>query len=162
MQQLQNATSSRASADQCAWGVLTGVPSVMRFLRHEMRRHRQAGLTVPQLRALVFVSHNHEPSVSAMAEYLGLSLPAASRMVELLVKRGLMQRGARPGDRRSVSLSLTRPGKAAFRRALRAAQVALAARLHALPADELSLIGRAMGVLSRAFAPENCRTGAVK
>jgi DNA-binding MarR family transcriptional regulator len=158
MQQLRDATIDGISADACARELLAGVPSIMRFLRSQMRRHRQSGLTVPQFRALVFVSQNGDASLSAMAEQLGLSLPAASRMVELLVQRGLMQRQARPNDRRCVSLSLTRRGGATFRTALRATQVALAERFEALSSRELSQINGAMRILGRLFAPENSHT----
>jgi DNA-binding MarR family transcriptional regulator len=162
MQQLQGQTDSRASCQRCARGLLTGVPSVLRFIRYQMRRHRQAELTVPQFRALVFLNHNEYASLSDMAEDLGLSLPAASRMVELLVKRGWMRRRARSSDRRCVSLSLTGRGKAVFRMARKATQVALSQRLKSLSAGELALVSGAMQVLSRAFAPENCQQEAVK
>ncbi|MBI4578561.1 MAG: MarR family transcriptional regulator, partial [Planctomycetes bacterium] len=90
MQQLRKATVRRASSGQCARHLLATVPVVMRFIRHEMRRHRRGGVTVPQFRALVFVSNHADASLSAMAEHLGLSLPAASRLVQGLVQRGLM------------------------------------------------------------------------
>jgi len=162
MQPLQNRTDSRVSCHRCARGLLTGVPSVMRFIRYQMRRHRQAELTVPQFRSLVFLSHNENASLSDIAEHLGLSLPATSRMVELLVRRGWMRRRARSSDRRCVSLSLTGRGKAVFRMAREATQVALSQRLKTLSAGELALVSGAMQVLSRAFAPENCHAEAVK
>jgi len=162
MQQLQNRTDSRVSCHRCARGLLTGVPSVMRFIRYQMRQHRQAELSVPQFRSLVFLSHNENASLSEMAEHLGLSLPATSRMVEMLVKRGWMRRRARSSDRRCISLSLTGRGRAVFRKALEATQVALRQRLKALSARELSLVSGAMQVLSRAFAPENCQQEALK
>jgi len=129
----------------------------MRFIRTEMRAHRQAPLTVPQFRALVLVRHNHDASLSALAEHLGLSLPAASRMVEGLVQRGLLGRQAQPGDRRRLSLSLTGRGRATCRTALKATQAALARRFGTLAAEDLVLVSRALSVLSRVFAPENCR-----
>jgi DNA-binding MarR family transcriptional regulator len=162
MQQLQNQTDSRVSCHRCARDLLAGVPSVLRFIRHQMRRHRQSELTVPQFRALVFLNHNVNASLSDMADVLGLSLPATSRMVELLVRRGWMRRRARSSDRRCVSLSLTGRGKAVFRMAREATQVALSQRLKTLSAGELALVSGAMQVLSRAFAPENCHAEAVK
>ncbi|MGB9626866.1 MAG: MarR family transcriptional regulator, partial [Phycisphaerae bacterium] len=123
----------------------------MRFLRQQMRRHRRMGLTVPQFRALIFVSHNGDASLTAMADHIGISTPAASRMVELLVRRGLMRRLARPNDRRCVSLSLTPRGKAAFRKALRATQVALARRFEKLSKRELAVVSGAMEILGRLF-----------
>lgn len=127
------------------------MPLIVRFLHAQMRRHPQRGLTVPQFRALVFVSHNQEASLSAMAEHLGLSLPAASRAVNLLVNRGLMERQVRCDDRRSVSLSLSSQGKAVLRRSSRAARRALACQFKALTARDLGTISRAMKALSRAL-----------
>jgi DNA-binding MarR family transcriptional regulator len=157
MQQLQAATDGAVSPDRCARELLSGAPAIMRFLRDEIRSNRQAELTVPHFRALIFITHNANASLSAMAEHLGLSLPATSRMVEVLVKRGLVERRVRRGDRRCVSLSLTGPGRAALQLAFQAAQAALARRFDALSARELSLVSRALGILGRVFATENCR-----
>ena len=156
MQQLRKSTVLRVSSDHCARELLAGVPSVMRFIRHQMRGHRQAELTVAQFRALVFLSHNDAAALSALAEHIGLSLPATSRMVELLVKRGLIERQVRSSDRRCVSLSLTGRGKAIFRTALEATQAVLARRLDDLSAGELSLVSQAMGILSQVFSTESC------
>jgi DNA-binding MarR family transcriptional regulator len=152
MQPLRSESILTASAERCAQQVLAGAPLIMRFIRSEMRGHRQTELSIPQFRALVFVTHRAEASLSALAEHIGLSLPAASRMVEQLVKRGLMERRTRPGDRRCVSLALTRRGKAVFATARRATQAALARRFEALSAQELSVISAALGILDGVFA----------
>ena len=128
----------------------------MRFVRAEMRAHRQALLTVPQFRALVFVSYHEHSSVTALAEHLGLSLPAASRMVEILVQRGFVRRSARAGDRRCVRLSLTRRGAAAFHTAHHATQAALVRRFRALTESDLAVVTRAMAILGRLFAAKDC------
>jgi DNA-binding MarR family transcriptional regulator len=152
----------RESADHCARVLLAGVPCVMRFIRSEMREHRQVGLTVPHFRALVFMNRREDASVSALAEHLGLSLPATSRLVDLLVRRGLVERREASTDRRRVSLGLTRSGSATCRTALNATQTALARRCEALSAEEATVVREAMDVLVRVFAPENCRIEAGK
>ncbi len=126
----------------------------MRFIRSKMRQHREAGLSVPQFRALIFLSTHEDSSLSAMAEHLGLSLPAASRLVQLLVQRGLMERRPDAGDRRRVSLSLTRRGSRAFRAAHAATQAALARSLRALSAQQSGQISVAMRLLSELFSRE--------
>ncbi|HVP12248.1 MAG TPA: MarR family transcriptional regulator [Phycisphaerae bacterium] len=161
MQQLRKETISRISPDACAHELLTGVPTVMRFIRCQMRGHRRAELSVPQFRALVFLSHNEDTSMSAMASHLGLSLPATSRLAEVLVQRGLMERRARSSDRRCVSLSLTARGWATYRAALRATQTAIAHRCDALTMEELSMVTQAMGILNRVFSSESCRAEAM-
>jgi DNA-binding MarR family transcriptional regulator len=155
MQQLQKTTISRPSPDECARELLAAIPAVMRFIRNQMRRHRQSELTVPQFRTLVFLSHHPETTLSALAEYLGLSRPAASRMVDLLVKRGLMNRQIPPADRRQVALSLTRRGKEAFLAAHGATRVAMAGNLEKLSAPDLNRVREAMQILNRAFTPIN-------
>jgi DNA-binding MarR family transcriptional regulator len=159
---LRHATVDGIAARRCAAGLLASVPAVMRFIRQEMRAHRQAQLSVPQFRALVFVSLSDEPSLSAMAEHLGLSLPAASRLVDLLVKRGLMGRRVDVADRRRVSLSLTARGRATCRRARRATQAALARRFERLSAQDLALVSRALGILGHAFAAGGGRAETVE
>jgi len=157
MQQLHPATNKNGSAGGCAKGLLAVVPSVMRFIRHQMRRHRQMELSVPQFRTLVFLNCSRETTLSAMADHLGLSRPAASRLVDLLVKRGLIDRHIPPDDRRKVSLSLTGRGKEIFHSALAATEVAMVGQLRELPARDLARIGESMKILARVFAPENCR-----
>src|SRR5438876_76025 len=107
MQQLRYAISDGASPVRCAADILTGVPLIMRFIREEMRVRRRGQLSVPQFRALLFATLQEEPSVSGLAEHLGLSLPTASRLVDLLVRRGLMERKLVAKDRRRIRLSLT-------------------------------------------------------
>ena len=103
----------------------------------------------------------NDVSLSLLAEQLGLSLPAASRLVQGLVRRGLLERRARSSDRRCVSLSLTAQGRATFKSALRATQAALARRFETLSASELTLVSQAMRILGRLFAAESCRVAPV-
>ncbi len=162
MQQLQPANDGPVSADGCARELLAGAPAAMRFIREHMRRNRQAELTVPHFRALLFVGHRADASLSEMAEHLGLSLPAASRMVDVLVQRRLLQRRPHSGDRRCVSLALTSRGQAVSRAAVQATRTALAQRFDTLSARDLALVSRAMRILSRVFAAENCRPPAAR
>ena len=153
MQPLRTTTVERPSPKRCARELLASAPAVMRFIRCQMRGHRQAQLTVPQFRALVILSHVGDASLSALAEHLGLSRPAASRLVEGLVRRGLLQRRPQAGDRRCVVLRLTRRGWAAYRAALRNMQAAMARRFDALSQRELALVSRALGILSHPGVP---------
>lgn len=147
------ATINDDTPGHCAADVLSGVPAVMRYIRQEMRAQRRSRLSVPQFRALIFATVHKNSSLSDMADHLGLSLPAASRMADLLVRRGLLERRPGTGDRRRVSLSATRRGKADFQRARHATQSALAKKLAGITAAERSAIAAAMRVLGRVFAP---------
>ena len=50
-------------------------------------------------------------SLGALGDHLGLSLPAVSRAVEGLVKRGIVTREEDPADRRSKRVVITRRGR---------------------------------------------------
>src|SRR5437763_14412529 len=125
MQSLLNAIKSPLSTGACARDLLDTVPLVMRVIRGHMRRHR-CGLTVPQFRTLCYVSTAEGPSLSAVADFIGLSLPAMSRLVDGLVEQKLMARRASGDDRRPVRPSGTAAGEAAPREARGAAQAEVA------------------------------------
>ena len=148
-------TCSRVSPLACAGDVLATVPFVMRSIRQEMRRHRQGQLTVPQFRILIFLHHDADPSLSDLAEHVGCSLPAASRMADLLVRRGLIGRQPRRNNRRSVSLFLTGRGRRTYSAALRAARACLARRLEVLSPGDRKLLSQALAILQRAFGPDH-------
>lgn len=146
-----------ATAQSCARELLDGVHSIMCFIRHEMRRRRQAGLTVPQFRALVYLSLNEDCTLSAIAEHVGLSLPAASRMVALLVKRSLIARETQADDRRRVSLSLTVRGRSVLSVARQGTQRAMARQFDPLSPRDRAMIVDAMRTLNRVFDEANRR-----
>lgn len=153
MKSLQGASDSSASPGRCADEVLTGVPAAMRYIRQEMRDHRGAPLSVPQFRALIFANVHAGPSLSALAEHLGLSLPTASRLADQLVRRGLLQRQRAASDRRRVSLTLTARGDRVYQVARRATRAALARRFAELSEAERRTMRRAMCILERLFTP---------
>lgn len=151
MQSLQYATIKKDASQRCAGELLACVPAVMRCIRQEMRSHRRSQLSIPQFRALIFASVRERPSLSDLAEHLGLSLPAASRMVDLLVRRGLLQRLDGVRDRRLISLVATRKGKSEFRRARSATQSALARRLNEISTDDRLQVIRSLKILEGIF-----------
>ena len=145
----------RASADEAACEVLEVVPLIMRLMRAEMREHRAAGLSVPQFRALAYLNRSAGASLSELADYIGLSLPSMSKLVDGLVGRRLVTRDIHPVDRRRVNLVLTEQGQAAFQSAYASAQVHLAARLALLSEAERTTVVQAMRALRPLFAQES-------
>src|SRR5213080_2717755 len=69
-------------------------------------------LSFTQLKALVALeAEGEERSVKALAELLGVSLPAMSRAVDGLFERGLVDRREDPVDRRVRQVRLTDAGR---------------------------------------------------
>ena len=69
-------------------------------------------LSFTQIKAAQILAEADEPvSLGAIGERLALSLPAVSRAVDGLVKRGLCTRTEDPADRRSKSILITARGR---------------------------------------------------
>ena len=131
--------------------ILETVPLVMRFIRDQVRRRHASGLSLPQFRTLVFLQRAENSSLSAVAEHLGLSLPAMSRLIDGLVQDRLVQRQSVRNNRRQVALTLSRPGRATLEKVRRQIRLRLADSLQSLSAPEQKAIQRAMRVLRKVF-----------
>ncbi|MGC9199338.1 MAG: MarR family winged helix-turn-helix transcriptional regulator [Acidobacteriaceae bacterium] len=131
----------------CAGEVLECVPVVLQYIRTQMRRSRRPDLSVPQFRALVFLHRTPEASLSMLADFLGLSLPAASRLVDGLVAKNLVLRRIPEGNRRVVALGLSTEGRNKVRSTRRAAERRLAEMIAPLPASQCKAIQQALRVL---------------
>ena len=67
-------------------------------------------LTIPQLKTLKLIARTETESISEIATFLGVSNSAASKAVDRLVRRGLVERIESTDDRRATRLSLTVKG----------------------------------------------------
>lgn len=128
-------------------------PLVMREIRARMRQNRGEGLSVPQFRALGYVRRHPACSLTEVADYLGLSVPATSRLIEGLVAGGYVRREASTSDRRFVTLRLSEEGERIQARARASALASLAARLEALDSAQRAGIAQALEPLRQVFAP---------
>ena len=159
MQQLRDATISLHKNDEsadpahCAKAMLDGMPPVMWFIRRHMRRHRTAGMSVPQYRALCVLEGNGPVSLSMLADLLGASQPTASRLVGGLVSRGYVARRTCSDDRRQCTLLLTPKGRARMDHAREVNQKALADQIAHLDPAVQSKIIETMHTLRDVFSP---------
>jgi DNA-binding MarR family transcriptional regulator len=156
MQQMQYASSDgRATMEdeaELASKLVEVIPLVMRAIRSHMRANRALDLSVPQYRALGFVVRHLGASLSQVAEHQGLTLGAASRLVDGLVTRGLVERRASTQDRRFVTLHVLPHGASTLAQARSRTEQALASMLATLPAAEQDTILRAMESLRAVFS----------
>ncbi len=138
----------------CTQEILEVVPLIMQSIRCEMRKRRATGLSVPQLRVLVYLNRHPGSALNALAEHLGLTSPSAFSLVEGLLAKGLVARDESTLDRRRVSLNLTAAGEDVFQQAQQGAQNSIAERLSALGDDELSALLAAFHILRPLFSAE--------
>ena len=68
-------------------------------------------LTLTQLKALFSLAHAGHLTIGGLAQLLGIGVPAASILVERLVRQGLAQRREDPQDRRRTLTHLTPRGE---------------------------------------------------
>jgi DNA-binding MarR family transcriptional regulator len=135
----------------CAKAVLDAIPTVFQFIRMTANRHRSAGLSVQQFRALAYLHRRPGDSLSMLAEYLGLSLAASSRLIDSLVEKKLVHRTAVPTNRRKVHLTPTRRGRLMLAQVVQWTQEQLADRLKDLPPSRRRRVAAAVHDLQSLF-----------
>lgn len=140
-----------ATPEECVREVLDVIPMVMRSLRAEFRSHRGSDLSIPQYRTLMYLRRSPGKSLADVAEHLGITPPSTSKLVDGLVKRGLVDRQDFPVDRRRIVLSLTPAGADLAEASLRLSQAAYLRRFAAFPKETLGIIKEAMEALRPIF-----------
>ncbi len=153
--QLFEEKSTAALADQ----VMDAARLVTRLIRREVRRRQPGGLSTSQVRALSFLDWNRGASLADVAEYIGLGAPATSRVVDELVRRGLVTRVSAVDDRRRIALGLLPDGVRALEAAVVAARAPLAERLEALSGPERARLAAAVTSLREAMLAEAAAVG---
>lgn len=111
--------STRQSDDDLAHEVLRSIRQIVRRIsEHSRYLSREVGLTVPQLMCLKSVGElapdEPEVTVAMVGARVNLSPATVSRIIERLVRAGLVLRERRAKDRRKVCLSLTPAGLERF------------------------------------------------
>jgi DNA-binding MarR family transcriptional regulator len=152
MQKSATTSETAATPAACARALLDALPPIMRFVRRHMRSHRGRGLSVPQFRTLAFIQITPAASLSTVAEQLAASHPTTSRVVSLLVAKGLVRRRASARDRRRIELHLSSRGAAVVAVARRATEARLAGEIARFAAADRARVLRAMQALNERFA----------
>jgi DNA-binding MarR family transcriptional regulator len=137
--------------DTCAHELMDIAPKIMQFIRVEMRHGRGSDLSIPQFKALRYIQRNPDSSLSDLADFLGLTLPSVSKLVDGLVKQELISRQESAIDRRRLTLVLTQSGESIVNSARDATQANLTKILGGLSEDELQTVHQAMELLYPLF-----------
>ena len=108
------------------------------------------GITVEQFHILRHIRKGRG-SVSELAEAKGISRPAISQAVELLVSKGLVTRHQNAEDRRFVQLALTESGEELLSAIFRENRAWMETKLSGLNPEQMRLISDALDTLKMAF-----------
>jgi len=112
------------------------------------------GITVDQFHILRNIRKGHG-SVSELAEAKGISRPAISQAVDLLVGKGLVTRRQNAKDRRFVQLELTSEGSELLSAIFRENRIWMEQKLSSLTSEQMTQIIAALDVLKSAFDDRN-------
>jgi DNA-binding MarR family transcriptional regulator len=126
--------------------------AVMRLQREVLRFHARfdfGELSRLHLGALGILSRADALPVSELASKLSVSRPQMTALTDKLVERGLVERGSDPADRRVITLSLTKEGRAVLQKGLDAAHQEAAARLAVLSESDRAALAGAVRTLQK-------------
>src|SRR5579885_2923881 len=139
-----------SKANDLAKLLLDVLPPSMHQIRLVMRSVKPVDLTVPQFRIVgsIFRGRNQP---SEIAKHQGVSLPAMSKMIHGLVKRGLIKRSVHARDRRQIELKLTKQGEALYREVRARTQSKLSKKMSGLNAGERSKLEGGLAQLKKIF-----------
>jgi len=137
--------------EELAVRLMEGIPRLMGFIRSKMRQHRRSDLSLAQFRTLLFFRRHPRSSLSALAAHHGLSQATASRMVDNLVRRGLIVRESGLEDRRQIELHLSRQGMKLLTLAEKATLKNIKQHLSDLSPEEIQKIDKGFRLLLETF-----------
>jgi DNA-binding MarR family transcriptional regulator len=99
----------------CAKYLIEDLPSILFAIKQNCDRHQSfSDLTLQQYRLLSSIEKTRK-STTELAQEFAISLPAISRMSQLLVQRELVKKEIGSGDQRQITLSLTPHGRSLFK-----------------------------------------------
>src|SRR5437868_3977855 len=81
------------------------------FSQHEHNYLSRGEITMPQLWVLECLSKCEGRLMSEIADFLGVSRPAATGLIDRLIAQQLVRRDNIPDDRRTVRISITDKGQ---------------------------------------------------
>jgi DNA-binding MarR family transcriptional regulator len=126
--------------------------AVMRYLmantgRDFIQEVERLGLSLSQIKTLQLMADAEPSTLGALADGVGLSLPAVSRAVDGLHKRGLVRRVEDSADRRAKRVSLTAKGRRTFDGLLALREAGLRDFVEELEPDERDALAAAIEAL---------------
>jgi len=120
--------------------------SSMHLVRAHMRAETGSSLTIPQFRVLAGIFNNNS-HICSLAEQIGVSQPAISRIIENLVNKKMVTRTTDSLDRRSSILKLTKKGENTFQDIKEKARIKIEKKMTDFKPDELEKIKQSLSCI---------------
>jgi DNA-binding MarR family transcriptional regulator len=117
------------------------------LLRRVRRGDDEAGLSAPRLSALSVVVYRGPISLTELAKAESVTAPTMTRLIQALVRSGLVEKSVDHSDNRVVLLRATAAGRDTLDVARAKRLAALEDMLRRLSAEEMALVERAVSTL---------------
>lgn len=125
-----------------------------------LRELDELDLTLSQLQALTLLAERHSTSVGCLAELLGVTHPAAGKLVDKLVRKELVTRGVAAADHRQSEIDVTAAGRALANRVRREREQRLERVLVRMsPEDRHALVHGLQSFVTAALRDEGALDG---
>ena len=124
---------------------------LMRGVAAELRQTATNPLAPAQMSTLMKIADG-PCTMSQLARHQAVSLPTVSRSVDMLVRRGLVEKWIDEADRRQTRIRLTPDGREALASVRRRAEAHIQGRLETLSADERHQMSAASQLMTAIFS----------
>ena len=129
--------------------------AAIHLLRRLRRQDDAAGLGGPRLSALSVIVHAGPVTIGDLATAEQVRPPTITRLVAALEAEGLVRRETDATDRRIVRLHPTAEGRRVLREGRKRRVAELARALAELPARDVAVLEKAVGILERIVGPRS-------
>lgn len=136
---------------QCAANLMDSFHVMMHAVHSDKRRQMPKELSLQQFRAMRIIMENEGTSLSNVADHLGNTLSATSKLIDGLVDRGYVLRGTARDDRRKLILEVTDSGASKLDSIHMEVISTLSEKLESLTPNECAMIDLAMEIMRRAL-----------
>jgi len=116
--------------------VISLLLSLMDAIRGDVQAKLPKSSSFLHLRVLGFIAQEEEPSMRDVADYLRITSPGATMVVDKLVEHKVIDRCADAGDRRIVRLAMTAKGRKTLEAGMRIVKATISRRLATLSKPE--------------------------
>ncbi|MGZ3772240.1 MAG: MarR family winged helix-turn-helix transcriptional regulator [Pseudobdellovibrionaceae bacterium] len=130
--------------------IMEVIPLAMREIRVHSRAHRGPQLKLAQFRVLAHIWRQSKTN-SQLADEIGLSVAAMSRLVSGLVNKGLVTRNENPNDRRECYVQISREGAQLFKSIRQTTCETIAHKITGLTAKEKSELQKGLQLIAKAL-----------
>ena len=124
------------------------IPPYVHRMRADVKQAAPETLSFSHFRVLSCVNRDVR-TVSLIADQLGVSQPAMTKMVNGLVERGLIKKRPDQIDKRQILLFLTASGESLYQKVISKAESSLAHSLKNISPSNLKVLEEALGNLNQ-------------